>query len=168
MDVSVSLSADETMPGGNEDIHVTALGFESLRVSMPGEARANGDEEAGADYQCGNCGERLSPPDNNGTEFYRAMSNGDSACPAYDGSDPDEPHEPEFIPGSFANSAQVVVDDDDSVTVTISVGDPRGAFAMTVRRNDAGELFLSVPHPSDGWPHMTLTEIHGGYYRIGD
>lgn len=53
------------------------------------------------------------------------------------------------------------------LTVTISTGDPRGAFAMTVRAMDDGTMLLHVPHPSSTMPHETLHEIHPGTYRIG-
>ena len=84
-------------------------------------------------------------------------------------------HEPETGPGTWCNSAAIVVDDEeDSVTVTVSVGDPRGAFAFTVRRiptdassEHAGRLVLHVPYPGEGMPHETLTEIHAGTFLIG-
>lgn len=72
---------------------------------------------------------------------------------------------------AWCNSAAISVDDaDDSVSVSISVGDPRGAFVMTVRRvegDDGAGLVLSVPDPSDGFLHMPLKSIHDGYFRIG-
>lgn len=75
----------------------------------------------------------------------------------------------ERAPLGWANSAQIVLDrDEDSITLLISVGDPRGAFAFTVRRTQDGELRLTVPHPSDGLLHMPLTEDPGrGMYKIG-
>jgi hypothetical protein len=76
---------------------------------------------------------------------------------------------------SFVNSAGIdVKEDDDSVTVSISVGDPRGAFTMTVRRIPesadgelAGKLILHVPHGSMPMSHMPLKELHDGTYVIG-
>lgn len=69
--------------------------------------------------------------------------------------------------GGFAHWASVSVSDDDSVTVSISVEDARSGFAMTVHRNTAdGQLYLTVPHPSDGAPHMRLTEVRPGFYHV--
>lgn len=97
----------------------------------------------------------------------------------YSGDNPDHylnvtraAHEPEPMPLSWVNSAGIHTDaDGDSVTVTISVGDPRGAFAFTVRRvtPDDGEpyLVMHTPYPGEGLPHMPLTRISDGTYRIG-
>lgn len=76
---------------------------------------------------------------------------------------------------AFANSAGIDVNEsDDSVTVSISVGDPRGAFTMTVRRIPdsadgelAGKLILHVPHGSMPMSHMPLKQLHEGTYVIG-
>lgn len=57
---------------------------------------------------------------------------------------------------------------EDSVTVSISVGDPRGAFAFTVRRLADGSLIMHTPYPGEGMPHMPLRELHPGTYEIGD
>ena len=52
--------------------------------------------------------------------------------------------------------------------VSLSVGDPRGAFVMEYRVDkETGEAVLSVPHPSDGFLHMPLTERADGYYTVG-
>lgn len=68
---------------------------------------------------------------------------------------------------AWCNSAAISVDDDeDTVTVSISVGDPRGAFVMVMGRRDGG-LFLSVPDPLDGFLHMPLDEIRSGYFHVG-
>lgn len=86
------------------------------------------------------------------------------------------PHTPEPIPLSWLNSAGIHLDaSEDSVTVTISVGDPRGAFAFTVRRipadadNDiAGRLIMHTPYPGEGSPHMPTKELHPGTLLIGN
>jgi hypothetical protein len=71
-------------------------------------------------------------------------------------------------PGGFAHWAGVTVGDDDSVTVQISIDDPRSAFAMTGaplhRKRPA--LPLTVPNPQDGAPHMRLTEVRPGFYHV--
>jgi hypothetical protein len=74
---------------------------------------------------------------------------------------------PVAAPGGFAHWASVSVSDDDSVTVAISIDDPRGAFTMTVHRStENGQLYLTVPHPQDGLPHMRLTEARPGFYHL--
>jgi hypothetical protein len=161
MDTGITIYGDEIYAGTErEPGEVTALGLDRVHVSMAGEARCNGDEEAGAEQRCKHCGQALNDDGD--------AVDGDADCiwQSADLEDGQAPHVPEYIPGSFANSASVSVGDDDSVTVTISVGDPRGAFAMQVHRNDAGELFLSVPDPSDGMPHMNLTAIRPGFMKI--
>lgn len=78
-------------------------------------------------------------------------------------------------PFSWANSAAISLDDsDESITVTISVGDPRGAFTFTVRRipddassDLAGRLIMHTPYPGEPIPHEKLTEIRPGTYLIG-
>lgn len=73
------------------------------------------------------------------------------------------------FPLSWCNSANIRQDpDDDAVHVSISVGDPRGAFAMTIRRLDDGSLVMHVPYPGESMPHMKLTDLHPGTYRIGE
>ena len=55
----------------------------------------------------------------------------------------------------------------DSLALSVSVGDPRGAFVLIVRQLDDGTRLMHVPHPDDSMPHMRLTELHPGTYRIG-
>lgn len=78
-----------------------------------------------------------------------------------------------YLPGRW-NSAAIDFDHeaDDGRTavlrVSLSVGDPRGAFVMEYRVDkETGEAVLSVPHPSDGFLHMALTERSEGYYTVG-
>jgi hypothetical protein len=82
-------------------------------------------------------------------------------------------HVPEPMALSWANSAGIHLDpESDEITVTISVGDPRGAFACTVRQVTPDEgapyLIMHTPHPGEGWAHMPLTELHPGTYRVMD
>jgi hypothetical protein len=65
----------------------------------------------------------------------------------------------------WVNSAGISTTED-SVSVRISVGDPRGAFVMSVTRGDDGELRLSLPSPADGMAHMGLVPLSPGYFRI--
>lgn len=86
------------------------------------------------------------------------------------------PHDPEAIPLRWVNSAGVSVDEEhDSITVWISVGDPRGGFTMEIRRIDpeadsdlAGKLIMHLPHEAASMLHMPLKELHAGTYVIGD
>lgn len=62
--------------------------------------------------------------------------------------------------------------EEESVSVQISVGDPRGCLEFTLRRwtdPETGEpsLLLHCPHPGESTPHVTMTEHHPGTYRIG-
>jgi hypothetical protein len=52
-------------------------------------------------------------------------------------------------------------------TVTISTGDPRGAFCMTVRQLSDGRRILHVPYADASMLHEDLTEDHPGTYVIG-
>ncbi len=78
-------------------------------------------------------------------------------------------------PLAWCNSARISLDpDDDEITVSISTGDPRGAFTMTVRRvpadsdsQYAGRLVLHVPYAGMPLAHDTLSELHQGTYLIG-
>jgi hypothetical protein len=74
---------------------------------------------------------------------------------------------------TWCNSAAIIPDEDeDSITVRISVGDPRGAFAMQIRRipedadEHAGKLVMHLPYPTEPAPHMNLTHVHFGTYVI--
>ena len=80
--------------------------------------------------------------------------------------------EDDRAPLAWCNSATIHLDrEEDSVTVLISVGDPRGAFAFTIRRltggDNAGRLVMHTPYPGEGMPHEDLTEIRPGTYGIG-
>lgn len=79
---------------------------------------------------------------------------------------------------AWLNSASVSVEPgDDRVTVSISIGDPRGAFVMSVERvryidaetgEERDDLRLSVPHPESSFLHLPLAELASrGYYRVG-
>lgn len=87
--------------------------------------------------------------------------------------DSDHTPEPETGPSSWCNSAFFEFDsEEDSVTVGISVGDPRGAFTFTIRRlpaeaEDGGRLVMHLPYPGGSWLHEPLTLLHEGTYLIG-
>lgn len=80
----------------------------------------------------------------------------------------------EYQPLAWCNSATINVDpSEDEVTVTISTGDPRGAFVMSIRRvpagsesEYAGRLVMDLPHAPGR--HEKLTPITGdGSYLVG-
>lgn len=131
--------------------------FEGVQVAFPAQD--------GLGTTCCNCGD---PIDQNAQGLWVSIEDDDEdvRCEAtgFDG-----PHEPATGPGSWCNSASVRVDEDEnSVTVAISVGDPRGAFTMTVRRRpDTGQLVLHVPHEGMTWAHMPLTRLHEGTFLVG-
>jgi hypothetical protein len=132
---------------------------------------------AEAAYRCRACGEALTD-----TIDGLCTDSGELMCPDYDPGlspdpdPPDGPHDPEPVPLAWCNSAAVHVDESgDSVTVSISVGDPRGAFTFTVRRvpDDvagalAGRLVLHVPHAEMAAAHMPLTALYSGTYLVGN
>jgi hypothetical protein len=83
-------------------------------------------------------------------------------------------HTLEPLPLTWVNSAGLSLnEEEDSVTVSISVGDPRGAFTFTVRRVPAysgeysGRLMMHLPYPGESMPHAKITEIHPGTFVIG-
>lgn len=77
-------------------------------------------------------------------------------------------HDWEPVPLSWVNSASIDLREGyDEVTVSISVGDPRGAFVMTIRRTDDGRMFMHVPYENMPCPHMPLTHLHGGTFQLG-
>lgn len=74
---------------------------------------------------------------------------------------------PRQAPLGWVNSARVIVSpEDDQVSVTISTGDPRGAFVMTVRRTGDGRLLLHVPHEGMSLPHEDIHEIRTGTFEV--
>lgn len=109
---------------------------------------------------CRNCGELLADD----AQSESCSNSGDGA------------HAAVPMPLSWCNAAAISLDPaSDEVSVSISVGDPRGAFVFTVRRvpddadgQYAGRLLLHTPYPGEPCPHMRLTAIHPGTYVIGD
>lgn len=121
--------------------------FERLTVQGPGDR-----------FRCSECHEEWDGDD---------MSREDVAneeCPELDEGN----HRIEDAPLSWLNHAGVSFDEsEDSVTVSISVGDPRGAFAFTVRRTPDGKLIMHTPYPGEGRPHVETRELQPGTLAIG-
>ena len=114
-------------------------------------------------YRCSQCGDDLPDADEPGAVP-------ETECPNND----DQPHDAESIPLAWVNHAAISLDEkDDAVHVSISVGDPRGAFVFTVRRlpdtahEHPGRLIMHTPYPGEGMPHEVLTQLHDGTFLIG-
>lgn len=93
----------------------------------------------------------------------------DDECPTCEGSGSvPQDHEWEPVPLSWVNSASIDLrESHDEVTVSIGVGDPRGAFVMTIRRGSDGRMFMHVPYENMPSPHVPLTHLHGGTFQLG-
>lgn len=123
------------------------------------------DNEDGREqeYQCQHCYRTVTREDDG--EPWESRTHG-AECPDNE----DGPHEvdtgDQAHPSRWLNSAGISLTGDE-VRLDVSVGDPRGCFRMTVRMMADGALMMYVPHPNDSTPHMALTEIRPGAYRIG-
>lgn len=131
-------------------------------------------------HRCANCGEETDQDDivmfgvescdgsGNMADCPTHIVDGDGDCESCDGSGELEIHDWEPIPLNWCNSASIHARPDrDEIQVTISVGDPRGAFVLAVESREDG-LYLSVPHAGMGMSHMPLTERSAGWYKIGN
>jgi hypothetical protein len=83
-------------------------------------------------------------------------------------------------PLHWCNGAEITVNPErDEITVSISVDDPNGGFALSVykvpdteetRRDSpatAGRFLMTVPHAQMSGPHMPLRELMPGVFVIG-
>lgn len=147
-------------------------GSVDVHVSLAGEHRANGDA-GGEEFVCKACQQELveewfESSDGRQAGFVLVGRRDDRPGVCDEADDENQPHDVQRVPLSWANSARISMDEEqDRITVAISVGDPRGGFTMTVERID-GKLRLSVPHDSDGMLHRPLTALNGrGYFEIG-
>lgn len=154
----VELGGSESGPGrvqlpGSIPVH----GLASLRVAMDGEARSNGF--GGWEYQCKACGKKLYE-DGHGEMVDQQ---GEADCPRSE--DGASPHTVTDVPLTWLNSFGVSLDEaQDRIVFHVSVGDPRGAMVMELRKVD-GQLFLSVPSAEES--HVTLEPVgNRGVYRI--
>lgn len=156
---TISISADDS--DGIEEMF--AIGIERLRVAFPAED--------GYGDTCELCGGTLELVTIDGTTLWQDQDER-TYC---DNAGDEILHRPDRRPEAWCNSAAIIVDDsENSVTATISIGDPRGGFGFTIRRipddsptEHAGRLVMHLPHPREGMPHATLTELHPGTFLIG-
>ena len=75
--------------------------------------------------------------------------------------DTDEPTADPTAPEVWANSAGIRIKED-AVQVWVSVGDPRGAFQMELRKAPDGRIVIHTPHPDESGPHMDTENLHPG------
>jgi hypothetical protein len=123
-------------------------------------------------YRCRDCGVDLVETTGG---FLPADGGDEDDCPALPADDDPRPHDPERIPLSWCNGARITTDEaDDAITVALSVGDPRGGFAVTIRRipddapgDLAGRLVMHTPYPGEPLPHEQLSPLHPGTYLVG-
>ena len=136
------------------EVKIPAGDLTSIRVGMDGEARTNG--EGGWEQYCQSCGMRLY--ENGHGQMIDAREHADCAS-SKDG------HLPADVPLTWLNSFGVSLKpEEETIRFHVSVGDPRGAMVMELRKVD-GELFLSVPSADES--HVTLEPVgDGGVYRI--
>lgn len=71
-----------------------------------------------------------------------------------------------YVDGLVNSAAIDFSEEEESLTVSISIGDPRGALTMTVRRLSNGKVILHVPHADDSMPHVPLSEIRPGTFEV--
>jgi hypothetical protein len=75
----------------------------------------------------------------------------------------------EAEPFSWVNSAGIHFDEaKDQIDLSISLGDPRGAFVMSVFRLPNGQIRMEVPHPEDGFLHLPLRQIGTAVYIVNE
>jgi hypothetical protein len=157
------------------DLYVNGV-FAALQDECPDTVSLDFDHASA--YRCRACGEDLVETING-----LCTDSDEHECPDYDpGPSPDPDagsasgqHDPERVPLSWCNSAAVSTnEDEDSVTVSISVGDPRGAFTFTIRRvpddadgDLAGQLVMNTPWDGMSSPHAPLTALRDGTHVIG-
>lgn len=153
------------METGEDDTSVSVEDFSMATVDF--------GESGQYAYACRACGTAVDEDGNDGRDENECDENE----PEDDDEDgPNGPHDPAPAALNWVNHAGVSVnEEEDSVTVHISVGDPRGAFTFTVRRipadadNElAGRLIMHLPYPGEPLPHAKLTDSHTGTYIIGD
>lgn len=89
--------------------------------------------------------------------------------------DPDDEHDADVLartpsthPVNLANSIGVDVNDD-SIRLSISIGDPRGAVEMVLRAyvDEEGETRTILRVPDEDEDHVPLRRLYGGTFEVG-
>lgn len=158
-----TISGSERLDTGQEVSYLADGDDPEARLAY--EANENGYDPT---FTCRHCGEEIT---REGSDDEWRDDAGETFCAEVDEEGMTQRHEPEESSlthaSAWLNSARVAVDGNE-VHATISVGDPRSAFCMTVRMHPDGYLIMHVPHPSnEAVVHAALTELHPGTYRIG-
>jgi hypothetical protein len=153
----VAISAEEVLTFTSREGDLTA------QVEDLSSIHLNINEDSESRVTCSTCNAALEDP--TGTHDWRDQDEGDWRCPE----GRHGRHAPVEDPLSWIKSASIWPDPDkESLTVAISVGDPRGAFCMTIRKADDGRIFLDVPYAKMPMSHLPLHDtLAPGTYRVG-
>lgn len=171
-DTEESVTHVDELDGLSVQLSINEDGFlDQWRCSNCGEE--SGDdapdescEGSGSYLKCFSCRGSHACEDCSGKDTDCPNCDGTGECPDCDNDGDIEVHDWERIPFHWINSASIHVEND-HVDVTISVGDPRGAFVMRLERHSDGELRLSVPHERMALPHMPLQQRGPGFFKVG-
>jgi hypothetical protein len=152
---------EEAAVQGDEGLRGYAADFEEVRVALGGPAQ---DGYRGS-WRCGDCGHDFDEPVTVHYDEEKSIEDTE-VCPDCESEDITE----DSGTHTWLNSAAITIDPEsvNGVTVSISVGDPRGAWSFTVRKLDDGSMIMHTPYPGEGMPHEALVELHPGtYQRVG-
>lgn len=130
------------------------------------------DEET-SPWRCINCEERFTEDEE---EEAKAESCVQAECTEHDEDETctdecslvhDLVHEPQ--PFTWVNGASIRLNEDsDQIDLAISIGDPRGAFVMSLFRTADGQIRMEVPHPDDGFLHLPLRQLGRALYAVNE
>lgn len=131
------------------------------------------DEEP-APWRCLNCEERFTEDEKDEAERAECEQaeceehDGDENCDDHDCSFPhDLINDPEAF--SWVNGASIrLKEESDQIDLAISIGDPRGAFVMSLYRTADGQIRMEVPHPEDGFLHLPLRQLGRALYAVNE
>jgi hypothetical protein len=100
-------------------------------------------------------------------EVFADKPDADEECPEAD--EDGGTHQLGYHPLGWLNHASITMDaEKESVTVSISVGDPRGAFSMEITRNEEGRIIMFVPYEGQPMPHLPIRQLHPGSYAVNE
>jgi hypothetical protein len=72
-------------------------------------------------------------------------------------------------PFTWVNGASIRLNEEsDQIDLAISIGDPRGAFVMSLFRTRDGQIRMEVPHPEDGFLHLPLRQLGRALYAVNE